>query len=120
MNRKKVLVLITVLVVAFLSISSGLAGAEEGQKPEETKTVENPVRFMFVQSAQSGSLVPIKARENLYFLFLKDVSPQTTFFSDRPERVVGQAPMQKFLDGLGFWMVLASRGRIHQMQPLKY
>jgi len=102
MNRKKVLVLIIILVVAFLSINSGLAGAQEVQEPEETETVEKPVRFMFVQSAQSGSLVPIEARENLYFLFLKDVSPQTTFFSDRPERVVGQAPMQKFLDGLGF------------------
>ena len=30
------------------------------------------------------------------------VSPQTIAFSDRPERVVGQEPMQKSLDGLGF------------------
>ena len=102
MNRKTVLVLITVLVVAFLSMSSGAAGADQGQKPEEMEIVEKPVRFMFVQNANSGCLVPMEAKENLYILILKDVSPQTVFFSDRPERIVGQAPMQKFLDGLGF------------------
>jgi len=102
MNRKKVFLLIIVILVALLSMSSGVAGAEQGQKPEEMETVEKPVRFMFIQNATSGSLIPIEARENLYTLILKDVSPQTTFFSDRPERVVGQAPMQKFLDGLGF------------------
>ena len=30
------------------------------------------------------------------------VAPQTIAFSDRPERIVVQAPMQQFLDGLGF------------------
>ena len=102
MKRKKVFVLITVLLVALFCMSAAVTGAEQGQKPEETKTVEKPVRFMFVQNANSGSLIPLQAKENLYTLTLKDVFPQTIFFSDRPERVTGQAPMQKFLDGLCF------------------
>ena len=64
--------------------------------------MDKPVRYMFVQSAHSGSFVPVEGEANLYTLALEGVSAQTIAFSDRPERVVGQVPMQKFLDGLGF------------------
>jgi hypothetical protein len=66
------------------------------------QAVENPVRYMFVQSAHSGSFVPVEGEKNVYTLALEGVSPLTIAFSDRPERVVGQAPLQKFLEGLGF------------------
>jgi uncharacterized membrane protein len=62
---------------------------------------ENPVRYMFVQSAHSGSLIPVEGEMN-YTLTLEGVAPQTIAFLDRPERVVAQVSMQKFLDGLGF------------------
>ena len=96
MNRGKVIVVIIVLLVlvAFIGTSSIAAG--------ESQAVEKPIRYMFVQSAHSGSLVPVEGKENLYILTLEGVSPQTIAFSDRPERVVGQVPMQKFLDGLSF------------------
>jgi hypothetical protein len=66
------------------------------------QAVEKPVRYMFVQSAHSGSFVPVEGEKNFYTLALEGVSPQTIAFLDRPERVVGQEPMQKSLDGLGF------------------
>ena len=69
------------------------------------QAVEKPVRYMFVQSAHSGSFVPVDGETNFYTLAPEGVSPKTIAFSDRPERVVEQEPMQKFLDGL----VLASR-----------
>jgi len=96
MNRKKVFVVIIVLLVlvAFISTSSIAAG--------ESQAVEKPIRYMFVQSAHAGSFVSVEGEENLYILTLEGVSPQTIAFSDRPERVVGQVPMQQFLDGLGF------------------
>lgn len=44
-----------------------------------------------------------KAGENgVYTLTLTDTPDQTVYFSDRPARVVGVAPLQQFLDGLGF------------------
>ena len=59
-------------------------------------------RYLFVQTAQSGSFVPVEGKEKVFTLSLNGVSPQTIAFADRPERVVEQVPMQKFLDGLGF------------------
>jgi hypothetical protein len=57
---------------------------------------------MFVQSVQSGSFVQVEGEDNLYTLTLEGVAPQTIAFSDRPECVMGQVPMQKFFAGLGF------------------
>lgn len=57
-------------------------------------------RYIFVQTAQSGSFVSVAGNESLYELTLKGVSPQTIAFSDRPQRIVTQTPMQKFLNGM--------------------
>ena len=117
---KKVYVVIAVLLVALVSTSYVICASQEGsgnvnsdqiaiQSNNETPPGNNDtgqavekVRYMFVQSAHSGSFVPVEGEENLYTLTLEGISPQTIAFSDRPERVVEQVPMQKFLDGLGF------------------
>ena len=115
MNKKKVFVVIAVLLVAVVSTSSiiyasqeadenvksDLTAAQSGNETQQEEAEEKPVRYMFVQSAHSGSFVPVEGEMN-YTLTLEGVSPQTIAFSDRPERVVVQVPMQKFLDGLGF------------------
>ena len=88
-----------VVLIGAVLLSTAFAG---DVKKEESQALEKPVRYMFVQSAHSGSFVPVEGKENLYILILKGVSPQTIAFSDRPERVVGQVPIQKFLDGLSF------------------
>ena len=114
MNKKKVFACITVLLalVALVSTSSIIYASQEGnansdltaaQSGNETQQEEadEKVRYMFVQSAHSGSFVPVEGEMN-YTLTLEGVSAQTIAFSDRPERVVEQVSMQKFLDGLGF------------------
>ena len=63
---------------------------------------DKPTTYLFVQNAHSGSFVPVEGEENLYTLTMEGVSPQTIYFSDRPKRDVGQVPMGKFLDELGF------------------
>jgi hypothetical protein len=75
---------------------------ENNVTSEMNVTPEKNATFMFVQNAQSGSLIPVEGEENLYKLTLMSVSPQTIAFSDRPERIVVQVPMQRFLDGLRF------------------
>jgi hypothetical protein len=113
MNKKKVFV-IAVLLVALISMSSivyasqeaddnvksDLTAAQSGNETQQEEA-EEKVRYMFVQSAHSGSFVPVEGELN-YTLTLEGVSPQTIAFSDRPERDVGQVSMQKFLDGFGF------------------
>ena len=103
MNRKRTLVVIAVLLVALVSTSYiVLATIEEPQKKAEETQAVNESLYMFVLTAHSGSLVLVEGNDNLYSLTLEGVSPQTIYFSDRPERDVGQVEMQKFLDALVF------------------
>jgi hypothetical protein len=96
-------VAIALLAMAILTLSCGVQAEETEELQADNVTAEEkPVRFMFVQNAQSGTLVPVAGMDNLYTLTLMGVAPQTIAFSDRPERVAVQAPMQKFLDGMCF------------------
>ena len=73
--------------------------------------------FLFVQTASAGTFrtnpdagkaaapgdgTPTAGVGADYLLTLENHTGETVYFSDRPERVFGQAPTQKFLDGLGF------------------
>jgi len=100
---KKTFAAIAVLAMAILTASCGVLAEETEELQTDNETAEEkPVTFMFVQTAQSGTLVPVEGVDNLYTLTLMGVAPQTIAFSDRPERVVVQAPMQQFLDGMCF------------------
>jgi hypothetical protein len=100
---KRAIVAVALLAMAILTLSCGVLAEEIEELQADNVTVEEkPLRYMFVQNAQSGSLVPVAGEDNLYSLTLMGVAPQTIAFSDRPERVVVQAPMQKFFDGMCF------------------
>jgi hypothetical protein len=62
------------------------------------------VLFLFVQSASSATLVENIDTNDIvqYLLTMKGHTGGTVYFSDRPERIFGEASTQKFLDGLGF------------------
>ncbi|MBX3070119.1 MAG: hypothetical protein KF883_06490 [Thermomicrobiales bacterium] len=60
------------------------------------------VPFLFVQTYQSGTIVPTEGVEDRYTLSLQAGHGQTIYFSDRPDRVVGASPTPEFLEGLGF------------------
>ncbi len=58
--------------------------------------------YLFVQPFDGGAWAPKAGDEGTYTLTLTGAAAQTAYFSDRPERIVGLAPTQAFLDGLGF------------------
>ncbi|CAA9533617.1 MAG: hypothetical protein AVDCRST_MAG49-77 [uncultured Thermomicrobiales bacterium] len=71
--------------------------------------------FLFVQTATSGSFAPnpnagtpaaggeaAPGGGAEYLLTLKGHPGGTVFFSDRPQRIFGEAPTEQFLAGLGF------------------
>ena len=58
--------------------------------------------FLFVQLAESGSWRPKPDVEDVYELTLLGVGSQSLYFSDRPDRVVGTVPTDRFLEALGF------------------
>jgi hypothetical protein len=58
--------------------------------------------YLFVQPFDAGTWAPKPGEEGTYLLTLTGVAENTTYFSDRPERITGLAPTQPFLEGLGF------------------
>jgi hypothetical protein len=62
---------------------------------------DKPV-FLFVQVADSGTLVPKEGAPGHYLLTLEGISPQTVYFSDHPVRDIGHVSTDSFLKGLGF------------------
>jgi hypothetical protein len=60
-----------------------------------TAAEEKKADFLFVQSAKSMSFDPATNK-----LTLKDVSPVTVFFTDRPERIAGNMNTTRFIP---FW-----------------
>lgn len=59
----------------------------------QASTSPGQLQLMFVQTAQD-----IKADPTAKTIRLVNVSPQTLYFSDRPERVAGNIPMSVYLD----------------------
>lgn len=58
------------------------------------KSVLDDMSLLFVQTASSGSFIK---NDDHYVLTLNDVSPNTTYFSDRPIRVSGILATEKFV-----------------------
>ena len=57
----------------------------------------NESRYIFIQEGSGGSFV--EDGSGNYTLTVEGVAPYTIFFSDRPAKDTGFAPMQKFIDG---------------------
>lgn len=96
--RKYVCYLVLVMLFLVFSSTNIIAQNATNVKNATVDDGTESVRYMFVQTAQSGSFVPVAGNESLFNLTLEGVSPQTIAFSDQPERVVGQVLMQQFID----------------------
>lgn len=69
-----------------------------------TPAVESakPTMFLFLQSFETGSLMPVAGTPGHYTLTLRQGLGETVYFSDRPQKIVGTMPTPSFLEGLGF------------------
>jgi hypothetical protein len=95
----------TLGAAGFRSISAQDATPTAGDELPDSVLLgaaQDPSEFLFVQSFESGSLVPVSGQAGAYMLTLDGANPQTIYFSDRPERVFGLATTTAFLEGLGF------------------
>ena len=114
----------TALQASGLGLAAGLAAASPlraaAQGAAATPVVVDgvtltPGTFLFVQSASGGTFAanpgagtPVAGGAAVpgggadYLLTLEGHAGSTVYFSDRPERIFGEAPTQTFLDGLGF------------------
>ncbi|MGC4190278.1 MAG: hypothetical protein QM589_03475 [Thermomicrobiales bacterium] len=97
--------------------ASALAQGTPAATPASSSTTAsgNQEMFLFVQTGGHGTFIPNPNAATPdtnatptpgggapYLLTLEGHTGGTIYFSDRPERVFGDAPTQAFLDGLGF------------------
>ena len=99
---------------AGLIATTGLrASAQDGTATPDA--LSDDASFLFVQSATSGTFAanpdagpastdgtPTPGGGADYLLTLEGHTGNTVYFSDRPERIFGEAPTDQFLAGLGF------------------
>jgi hypothetical protein len=101
------------LAAAAITPLAGRVAAQEATPSAEpdvmTSTDPHPsadalakTEFLFVQPFASGTWVPKTGEDGTYTLSLSGAPAATVYFSDRPERVFGLAPTERFLDDLGF------------------
>jgi hypothetical protein len=95
-------------------VTTRLAAAGQDATPAIIDPTDDPT-FMFVQEATGGTFAanpdagasagmgtPVPGGGASYLLTLEGHTGSTVYFSDRPGRIFGTAPTQRFLDGLGF------------------
>lgn len=96
--------------VAGLTVLGGAsklhASSAQDATPEavsgETGAAAVKPEYLFVQTFAEGTWAAKEGEDGTVMVTLSGVTAQTVFFSDRPERQVGIAQTQIFLDGLGF------------------
>ncbi|MBN2126433.1 MAG: hypothetical protein JW821_19180 [Deltaproteobacteria bacterium] len=92
------LLLLAGLITGGCATVSGPAKGPEPAPGSGIPAASEPdrVTYMFVQEAAGGTLMP--EGEGAYRLTLNEVIPYTVYFSDRPYRIAGNAPMKGFID----------------------
>lgn len=89
------------VILTVLSLAAGCTNLP-GKNNESQTNDKGAASFMFVQTARKGMLIPIPGEDQSYRLILKDVNPDTIYFSDRPERISGATANDKFIGGYNF------------------
>jgi hypothetical protein len=100
------------VLAGLVAVPARRAGAAQDATPSPAGGEPS---FLFVQTALSGTFAPNPSAGThvaagtptsgggaTYLLTLEGHHGETIFFSDRPDRIFGEAPPQAFLDGLGF------------------
>lgn len=106
LSRREALSRAGVAVAGGAALAAGLGSAEAGSALAQEATPPSgdadKIQFLFVQSFQSGSIAPKEGADGRFTLSLQQGLGSTIYFSDRPARIAGAAPTDKFLAGLGF------------------
>ncbi len=89
---RKLILPLTLLFVCLLTGGCGDSGSPVSGDPPST------LQYLFVQTADSGTLVQSPDDPDIYILTLKGVKPTTTYFADRPYRLAGYITTADFTD----------------------
>ena len=84
---KKIINLLSLVLLGFCVIQASFA---------QTKT-NNNVQLLFIQTAETATISANNNQPGVYKLKLDQVRPYITYFSDRPHRITGVLPLEKYL-----------------------
>lgn len=84
------------------AVLGGLAPARSLAQAASPVADGMPIEFLYIQSFDSGTLLPKDGADGVYELVLRGGTDQTVYFADRPERQVGVAPTTRVLAAIGF------------------
>lgn len=93
MNQKKILS--NVILLILLSVS--FIGCDEESNSARSGELSTP-SFLFVQNSESGTLEAIEGQDEKLLLTLNNLSPDTVYFTDIPERTAGQQPTPEIIN----------------------
>ena len=82
------------MVVILFSFSIAYAQKQKSQELTD-------INLSFVQTAKSGTLKAISDKPGYYTLTLEDVGPYISYLSERPNRIKGIVPTEKFIQTWG-------------------
>jgi len=87
---------------ALAATSLGATAAQDATPDPDLPDAKHGPTMLFLQSFRSGTIAPKAGADGRYTVTLEQGLGQTIYFSDRPDRVVGATPTDRFLAGLGF------------------
>ncbi|KTD31026.1 hypothetical protein Lmor_3133 [Legionella moravica] len=86
------------LLIGLFALATVLVSPFAQAQSPTTQSKKVPLNYMFVQTGQSGSLIPITGKAGFYQLKLKNTGEYVHYFSDRPNRVTGVYPTAQFVN----------------------
>ena len=89
------------IVATALDALGRRATAQDATPATSPAAGREPVSLLFVQSFARGSLVPKAGEAGSYTLTLAEEQGPTIYFSDRPNRLVGTLPTERFFAARG-------------------
>ena len=95
MNPFSTTIVFVLSTFMFILVFSIIQERQVYTKLEENITSSSEPSFLFIQSAQSGSLSQIN--DTMYSLELNDIADKTVSFSDRPYRIVELIDTSEFV-----------------------
>ena len=102
LSRRRVVAEAATGLAAGTATVAGLHMTTAAQEATPLPHADHGPAMLFVQSFESGSIVPKAGEAGRYTMTLDRGLGETIYFSDRPDRIVGSTSTAAFLNGLGF------------------
>jgi len=84
-------------IIALVICTLLLANTAIASEAVTTKS-KQPIDVSYVQTSPSTDVKPIPGQNDSYVIKLKNVTPYITYFSDRPNRIIGQLETVSFVN----------------------